>query len=72
MGNVCRGERPALPVPRDMLAHEPEPSRAPNHLAARHDDGAVTAELHQVNFLIDGTLQHEVRNPEVEHQRPPR
>jgi len=29
-----------------VLAHTPEPSRAPNHLPARHDDGAVTAELH--------------------------
>ena len=64
------GDGLALTADRDVLAHEAEPSRAPNHLPSRHDDGAVTAELHQVNFLIGGTQQHEVRDPEVEHQRP--
>ena len=54
----------------DVLAHDPEPSRAPNHLPSRHDDGAATAELHEVDFLIGGTEQHEVRDPKVEHQRP--
>ena len=53
-----------------MLAHEHEPSRAPNHLPSRHDDGAATAELHQVDLLIAGAEQHEVRDPKVEHQRP--
>jgi len=41
-----------LPVPRDMLAHEPEPPGPPNHLPSRHDDGAATAELHEVDLLI--------------------
>src|SRR5438876_841103 len=56
---------------RDVLAHEAEPSRAPNHLPSRHDDGAVTAELHEVDLVCAGTEQNEVRDPEVEHQRPP-
>ena len=69
-GPLSWGEGLALTADRDMLADEPEPSRAPNHLPSRHDDGAATAELHQVKFLIGGTQQHEVRDPEVEHQRP--
>src|SRR5438445_3810211 len=63
--------QPALTDRRDVLAHEAEPSRAPNHASSRHDDGAVTAELHEVNLLLAGTEQNEVRDPEVEHQRPP-
>jgi len=42
------GEGLALTADRDMLADEPEPLRAPNHLPSRHDDGAATAELHEV------------------------
>src|SRR5881628_3706223 len=60
----------ALTADRDVLAHEAEPSRAPNHLPSRHDDGAVTAEFHEIDLLIGGTQQHEVRDPKVEHQRP--
>src|SRR5438128_1924196 len=69
--SVGRGEQPALLVRRDVLAHEAEPSRAPNHLPSRHDDGAVTAELHEVDLVCAGTEQNEVRDPEVEHRRPP-
>src|SRR5437867_13241515 len=65
------GDGLALTADRDVLAHEAEPSRAPNHLASRHDDGAATAELHEVDLLIAGTEQHEVRDPEVKHPRPP-
>ena len=60
------GEGLALLVRRDVLAHEAEPSRAPNHLPSRHDDGTATAELHEVDFLIGGTEQNEVRDPEVQ------
>ena len=59
------GEGLALTADGDMLADEPEPSRAPNHLALRHDDGAATAELHEVDLLIAGAEQQEVRDPEV-------
>src|SRR5216117_3095949 len=65
------GDGLALTARRDVLAHEAEPSRAPNHVSSRHDDGAVTAELHEVDLLLAGTEQNEVRDPEVEHQRPP-
>ncbi len=51
-----------------MLAREAEPSRAPSDLPSRHDDGAVTAELHEVDLVCAGTEQNEVRDPEVEHQ----
>ena len=64
------GDGLALTADRDVLAHDPEPSRAPNHLPSRSDDGAATAELYEVDLLIGGTEQHEVRDPEVEHQRP--
>ena len=60
------GDGLALTADRDVPAHEAEPSRAPNHLPSRHDDGAVTADLHEVDLLISGTQQHEVRDPEVE------
>src|SRR6266446_2328062 len=61
---------PALTAALDVLAHDLEPSRAPNHLPSRHDDGGATAELHEVDFLIGGTEQHEVRDPEVESPVP--
>jgi len=60
------GDRPALTADRDVLAHEAEPSRAPNHLASRHDDGAAAAEFHEIDLLIGGTEQHEVRDAEVQ------
>jgi len=69
-GPLSWGEGLALTADRDMLADEPEPSRAPNHLPSRHDDGAATAELHQVDLLIAGAEQQEVRDPKVEHLRP--
>src|ERR1044071_2736190 len=47
----------------DVLTHGPERSRAPNHLTSRHDDSAATAKLHQVDFLIGRSKQHEVRHP---------
>src|SRR5438128_12677699 len=65
------GDGLALTAALDVLAHDLEPSRAPNHLPSRHDDGAATAELHQVDLLIAGAEQQEVRDPKVEHQRPP-
>ena len=70
LGFGLAGEQPALTTPRDVLTHKREPSRAPDHLPARHDDGAATAELHEVDLLIGGTEQHKVGNPEVEYQRP--
>ena len=70
-GPLSWGEGLALTADQDMLADEPEPSRAPNHLPSRHDDGAATAKLHQVDLLIAGAEQQEVRDPEVEHPRPP-
>ena len=60
------GDGLALTADRDVLAHEHEPSRAPNHLPSRHDDGAATAELHQVDLLIAGAEQNEVRDAEVQ------
>ena len=60
------GDGLALTADRDVLAHEAEPSRAPNHLPSRHDDGTATAELHEVDLLLAGTEQNEVRDPEVE------
>src|SRR5437016_11727783 len=65
-GPLSWGDGLALTADRDVLAHEAEPSRAPNHLASRHDDGAVTAELHEVDLVCAGTEQNEVRDPEVE------
>ena len=49
------GDGLALTADRDVLAHEAEPSRAPNHLPSRHDDGTATAELHEVDLLLAGT-----------------
>src|SRR2546422_6571101 len=43
-----------------------EASRAPNHLASRHDDGAAAAEFHEIDLLIGGAQQHEVRDAEVQ------
>jgi len=60
------GDGLALTAALDVLAHDLEPSRAPNHLPSRHDDGAATAELHEVDLLIGGTEQHEVRDAEVQ------
>ena len=60
------GDGLALTADRDVLAHEHEPSRAPNHLTSRHDDGAVTAELNEVDLVLGGTEQQEVRDPEVQ------
>src|SRR6266566_4085793 len=65
-GPLSWGEGLSLTADQDMLADEPEPSRAPNHLPSRHDDGAATAKLHQVDLLIAGAEQQEVRDPEVE------
>ena len=63
------GDGLALAADRDVLAHKVEPSRGPNHLPSRHDDGTATAELHEVDLVISGTEQHQVGDPEVEHQR---
>ena len=60
------GDGLALTAALDVLAHDLEPSRAPNHLPSRHDDGAATAELHQVDLLIAGAEQNEVRDAEVQ------
>ena len=60
------GDGLALTAALDALAHDLEPSRAPNHLPSRHDDGAATAELHQVDLLIAGAEQNEVRDAEVQ------
>ena len=60
------GDWLALTADRDVLAHEAEPSRAPNHPPSRHDDGTATVELHEVDLLLAGTEQNEVRDPEVE------
>ena len=65
-GPLSWGEGLALTADRDVLAHEAEPSRAPNHLASRHDDGAAAAEFHEIDLLIGGTQQHEVRDAEVQ------
>jgi len=45
------------------------PLACANHLPSRHDDGTATAELHEVDLVISGTEQHQVGDPEVEHQR---
>ena len=65
-GPLSWGDGLALTADRDVLAHEAEPSRAPNHLPSRHDDSAVTAELHEVDLALAGTEQNEVRDAEVQ------
>src|SRR5439155_8117311 len=45
---------------RDVLAHDPEPSRAPNHLASCQRRSET--DLHEVDLLIGGTQQDEVRS----------
>ena len=61
-----------VPSPDRRLRHARTracPLACANHLPSRHDDGTATAELHEVDLVISGTEQHQVGDPEVEHQR---